>query len=121
MSAKIQVPHKHDFKLRACLDYAHHSWNLHRNPKTAELQPIADFFKGRCARLRSLMQLPAQVGNVTIKMRDTYIRSVFEVTGAFSTDNLTPAQLQKIDVRSNELFAAMIDASLLLKQSPEWD
>jgi hypothetical protein len=121
MSAKIQVPHKHDFKLRACLDYSHHSWNLHRKPKTAELQPIADFFRGRCARLRSLMQLPAQVGNVTIKMRDTYVRSVFDVTGGFSTDNLTTAQVAKIDIRSNEIFTQMVDETLHLKQGPDWD
>jgi hypothetical protein len=121
MAAKIQVPHNHDFKLRSCLDYAHHSWKLHRSPKTTELQPIADFFKGRCARLRSLMQLPAQVGNVTIKMRDTYVRSVFEVTGAFDTDNLTSEQVAKIDARSNELFAAMIDETMRLKERSDWD
>jgi hypothetical protein len=121
MSAKIQVSHNLDFKLRSCLDYAHQSWKLHRNPKTTELQPIADFFKGRCARLRALMQLPAQVGNVTIKMRDTYIRSVFEVTGSFNTENLTTEQVGKINIRSNELFAAMMDETMRLKQSPDWD
>jgi hypothetical protein len=120
MSAKIQV-NRHDFKLRSCLDYAHHSWNLHRNPKTTELQPIADFFRGRCARLRALMQLPAQVGNVTIKMRDTYIRSVHEVTGGFSTDNLTAAQVAKIDIRSNEIFTEVTDEALRLKKTPDWD
>ena len=120
MATKIQVS-RHDFKLRSCLDYAHHSWNLHRNPKATELQPIADFFRGRCARLRSLMQLPAQVGNVTIKMRDIYIRSVFDVTGGFSTDNLTAAQVAKIDIRSNEIFTQMADEALRLKQSPDWD
>jgi hypothetical protein len=118
MPAKIQV-NRHDFKLRSCLDYSHHSWNLHRKPKTTELQPIADFFRGRCARLRSLMQLPAQVGNVTIKMRD--IRSVFEITGGFSTDNLTAVQVEKINIRSNEIFAQITDEALRLKQSPDWD
>ena len=120
MSAKIQV-RNHDFKLRSCLDYAHHSWNLHRKPKTTELQPIADFFKGRCARLRSLMQLPAQVGNVTIKMRDTYMRSVLEVTGGFETDSLTAAQVKEIENRSNAIFAQITDEAMRLKQSPDWD
>ena len=63
--AKIRVAADHDFKVRVCLDYAHHSWNLHRNPKTAQIKPIADFFKGRCSRLRALMQLPAQVRDIS--------------------------------------------------------
>jgi hypothetical protein len=120
MSAKIQI-FNHDFKLRSCLDYAHRSWNLHRSPKTAELKPIADFFKGRCARLRALMQLPAQVGNVTIKMRDTYIRSVFEVTGGFETDKLTAAQVKEIEIRSKAIFTRMTDEAKHLKQRPDWD
>src|SRR5689334_3148175 len=101
--AKIPVSLDHDFKVRLSLDYAHHSWNLHRNPKTAEIKPIADFFRGRCARLRALMQLPAQVGNVTIKMRDTYRRSILDVTGQFDDGNITVEQRKKIDLRSNEI------------------
>jgi hypothetical protein len=120
MSAKIRV-HNTDFKLRSALDYAHHTWDLHRNPKTAELQQIAEFFKGRCARLRALMQLPAQVGNVSLKMRDVYNRSVVEVTGSFNTDNLTTDQIEKIDARSNELFTQMADETLRLQQDPDWD
>ncbi|MBC9883856.1 hypothetical protein G8O24_42035 [Bradyrhizobium sp. INPA01-394B] len=103
------------------MDYAHHSWNIHRKPKTTELQPIADFFRGRCARLRSLMQLPAQVGNVTIKMRDTYVRSVFEVTGGFKTNNLAPAQAKEIDIRSKEIFAQIVHEAMRLKQTEDWD
>ena len=118
--AQTRVP-DHDFKLRSCLDYAHHSWKLHRTAKSKDIQQTADFFRGRCARLRSLMQLPAQVGNVSIKMRDTYIRSVFDVTGGFNTETLTPEQIEKIEIRSNEIFAQMADESLRLKQTSDWE
>lgn len=120
MSAKIQVVN-HDFKLRNCLDFAHHSWNLHRSPKTAQIEHIAEFFRGRCARLRALMQLPAQVGNATIKLRDTYLRSVFDITNGISTADLTAEQNEKIEIRSNELFTQQTDEALRLKQTPEWD
>jgi hypothetical protein len=119
--AKIRVAADHDFKVRACLDYAHHSWNLHRNPKTAQIKPIADFFKGRCARLRALMELPAQVGNVTNKLRDTYMRSLFDVTGGLDANNVTPEQNKKIDLRSNEIFAELAEETLRLRKTAIWD
>ena len=121
MATKIRVPADHDFKVRACLDYAHHSWNLHRNPKIAQIKPIADFFKGRCARLRGLMQLPAQVGNATIKLHETYMRSIFDVTGGLDTNNVTPEQGKKIDLRSNEIFAELAEEKRRLQKTDGWD
>lgn len=121
MAAKIQIPVGHNFKVRACLEYAHHSWNLHRNPKTAEIKPIADFFRGRCARLRALMQLPAQVGHATIKLRDTYMHSIFHVTGGLEDGNITEEQRKKIEMRSNEIMTASAEETLRLKETAEWD
>jgi hypothetical protein len=121
MSIKIQVHRNYDFKLRACLDYSHLPWNLHRNPKTAELKPIADFFRGRCARLRSLMQLPAQIGSATIKLRDNYMRSMFDVTGGLDPNRIAPEDRDKIERRSNELFAQMAEDDLRLQDTPDWD
>jgi hypothetical protein len=121
MAVKIQVAANHDFRVRACLDYAHYSWKLHRNPKTEQIKPIADFFRGRCARLRALMQLPAQVGNVTIKLRDNYMRSIFDVTGGLDIGNVTPEQREKIDLRSNEIFTDHAEEMARLKESDGWD
>lgn len=120
MATKIQINH-HDFKLLACLDYAHNSWNLHRKPKTEELKPIADFFRGRCSNLRGLMQMPAQVGNVTIKLRDTYLRSIFDATGSLDIENLTAEQMKKVDSRSNEILRDAAEETLRLENSPNWD
>lgn len=121
MTTKIQIPAEFDFKVRACLDYTHHPWKLHRNPKTPEIEPIADFFRGRCARLRALMQLPAHVGNATIKLRDTYMRSIFDVTGRLDNNNLAPEQVEKIEVRSNEIFAKLAEQNIRLRQTAGWD
>ena len=121
MAPKIQIPADYDFKVRVCVNYAHHPWNLHRNPKTAEIKQVAEFFAGRCARLRGLMQLPAQIGNATIKLRDTFTRSIFEVTGRLEAGELTAEQQKKIESRSNDLFAEMADQTIRLQGTPEWD
>ncbi len=121
MATKIQIPANYDFKVRACLDYAVHSWNLHRNPKTVQIKPIADFFRGRCARLRALMQLPAQVGIATIKLRDTYMRSIFDITGGLDNNKLTSEQIKRIEERSNEIFAQLAQQDFRLRQTGSWD
>ena len=67
------------------------------------------------------MQLPAQVGNVTIKLHDTYMRSIFDVTGGLDGNNVTPEQHKKIDLRSNEIFAEIAEEKLRLQKTADWD
>ena len=67
------------------------------------------------------MQLPAQVGNVTIKLRDTYMRSIFDVTGGLDGNNVTPEQSKKIDLRSNEILAEITEEKLRLQKTAGWD
>ena len=43
------------------------------------------------------MQMPAQVGNVTLKLRDIYWRSCH---WGLDADKLTPEQIKQIDIQS---------------------
>lgn len=67
------------------------------------------------------MQLPAQVGNVTIKLRDTYMRSIFDITGGLDAGNITVEQRKKIDLRSNEILTEFAEEKLRLEGTTDWD
>jgi hypothetical protein len=112
----------HDFKLRHCLTYASADWNLHRKPKTPTLKPVADFFTGRCARLRLLMCLPANIGDIAMQLQRAIDRAEFEVTGAVSKNDDASTELRaKIEARWREILDEMVQEKRKLRDSPDWD
>ena len=67
------------------------------------------------------MQLPAQVGNTTILLCVSFLRSFFVVTGKLDSDNLTPEQITQIGESSNAIFAQLAEKDSRLKQTNAWD
>jgi hypothetical protein len=117
-----RIQQTRDFKLIACLQYSHRNWSLYREPKTNEITAVARFFAGRCARLRGLMQLPATVGELTIRMQRAYDMAELELTGKLSSDEDAPHQFkQQIADRWQELLLAEAQRSENLRQTENWD
>jgi len=110
-----------DMKLQACLEYAHHNWNLHRKPKTSALIPVANFFVGRCVRLRSLMMMPATVGDLTIRIQRALDLAHLEIAGKLSDDGLDDKQLDNISRRWQTLLEQEGEANKKKRLTPEWD
>jgi hypothetical protein len=108
-------------KLAACLHYAHHNWNLHRNPKSSDLAQVANFFRGRCARLRALMLMPATVGDLTIQMQRALNLAEFEITGKVDKDGNFGPQADKVESRWHELLIEFGQKTQQLRQTPGWD
>src|SRR5690349_14864584 len=70
-----------DLKVRACIDFANANWTLPRSPKTPELVAVSDAMKGNTARIRLLMLMPAQIGDMAIRMQRLLDLAEFEITG----------------------------------------
>ncbi|WP_247830198.1 hypothetical protein [Bradyrhizobium sp. 200] len=49
------------------------------------------------------------------------MRSIFDVTGGFDVDKLTPELMKKVDLRSNEIFAKFVEERLQQQKTAKWD
>jgi hypothetical protein len=109
-----------DLKLLSCIEYAHADWNTPQL-RTKELELVLFVFRYNVSRVRLMMCMPSQVGELGMKLQKFLDLAKFQVTGAVDDGSLSDPIPTTVVEKFHELWQADIDREAPLVGTPEWN
>jgi hypothetical protein len=109
-----------DLKLLACIEYAHNNWDTPK-VKTEELELILTVFRYNFSRVRLMMCMPSQVGELGMKIQKFLDLAKFEVTGSIDQGGISDPMPTTVVSRFHELWQEDFDRESPLIGTPKWD
>jgi hypothetical protein len=109
-----------DLKLLACIEYAHSDWDTPKM-KTKELNLALSVFRYNISRVRMMMIMPSQVGEIGMKLQKFLDLAKFEVTGSIDRAGISDPIPKTVASRFDELWQGEINREAPLIGTPQWD
>ena len=113
------VPRGPGLELLACVEYAHEDWATPKI-KTTELEMVVKVFRYNMARVRMMMIMPAQVGDLGLRIQRCLDLAEFEATGKLP--RIAAPTVGQIAQNFDQIWTATVaEDSLIKKDSARWD
>jgi len=109
-----------DLKLLSCIEHAHENWDTPQL-KTKELELVLFVFRYNISRVRLMMCMPSQVGELGMKLQKFFDLAKFEVTGSLDHGGFSDPVPSAVVEKFHELWQADIEREIPTIGTPEWD
>jgi hypothetical protein len=104
----------------ACINYAHTNWET-PTVKNTDIQFLVKIFRFNIARVRMMMIMPAQVGDLGLRIQKCLDLAEFQATGRLDKEHPSEGRPAAVTERFYELWDEETKADGKIMGTPDWD